>query len=102
MPRLADLASLIRSKNAGPYLLTFDVMFDDPEKFERVRASHVLNPALFAEIYQVEPGDVVYTEYDQAIALKFTIPRPIVAGDVDDTDVTGGQQWSPLSDIEIP
>jgi hypothetical protein len=102
MPRLADLASLIRSKNAGPYQLTFDIMFDDPDKFERVRASRVLSPALFAEIYRVDEGKVVYTEYDQAIALKFTIPRPVVAGDVDDTDVTGGQQWSPLSDVEIP
>ena len=102
MPRLADLASLIRSKNAGPYQLTFDIMFDDPDKFERVRASRVLSPALFAEIYKVDQKQVLYTEYDQAIALKFTIPRPIVAGDVDDTDVTGGQQWSPLSDIEIP
>jgi len=29
MARLGDLARLIRSKNAGAFMLTFDVMFDD-------------------------------------------------------------------------
>ena len=27
--KLAELASLIRSKNAGPFILTFDIMFLD-------------------------------------------------------------------------
>ncbi len=29
MATLGELARLIRSKNAWPYMLTFDVMFDD-------------------------------------------------------------------------
>ncbi|MGQ0751527.1 MAG: DUF4387 family protein, partial [Betaproteobacteria bacterium] len=29
MTTLAELARLIRSKNAGPFELTFDIMFDD-------------------------------------------------------------------------
>ncbi len=29
MAILGDLARLIRSKNAGPFMLTFDVMFED-------------------------------------------------------------------------
>ena len=36
MTKLGELASLIRSKNAGPFELTFDVMFDNLERFERV------------------------------------------------------------------
>lgn len=102
MTRLAELASVIRSKNAGPYQLTFDIMFDATDKFERVRRSGVLTPMLFAELYSVEPDRVVSTEYEQAVMLKFTIPRRVVAGDLRDTDVTGGQQAFPLYDLDIP
>jgi hypothetical protein len=35
--QLRDLAQVIRSKNAGPYEITFDVMFKDPELFCEVR-----------------------------------------------------------------
>ena len=30
------------------------------------------------------------------------IPRPVIPGDIDDTDVFGGQQYGPLVDLEIP
>jgi hypothetical protein len=41
-------------------------------------------------------------EYDAANAIKVTIPRPVISGDVDDTDVFGGQQYGPLVDLEVP
>ncbi len=31
--KLRDVASVIRSKNSGPYELTFDVIFRDPETY---------------------------------------------------------------------
>ena len=39
MTTLAELARLIRSKNAGPFELTFDIMFDDAATYERVKRS---------------------------------------------------------------
>ena len=33
---LSDLATVIRSKNAGPFELTFDVLFSDPSDYQRV------------------------------------------------------------------
>jgi hypothetical protein len=33
---LGELAKLIRSKNAGPFVLTIDVMFEDEETYRRV------------------------------------------------------------------
>ena len=41
MSKLASLARLIRSKNAGPFVLTFDIMFDDVQTYSRVRDSGV-------------------------------------------------------------
>ena len=39
MATLFDLCSLIRSKNAGPFVLTFDVMFSSAENYERAKRS---------------------------------------------------------------
>lgn len=35
--RLKDIAEVIRSKNAGPYELTFDIIFSSREFYRRVR-----------------------------------------------------------------
>ena len=35
MAKLGEVARLIRSKNAGPFELTFDIMFDDERSFSR-------------------------------------------------------------------
>jgi hypothetical protein len=40
-------------------------------------------------------------ECDNARAFKFSIPRPIVQGNLGDGDMHGGQQFIPLMDIEI-
>jgi len=42
MAKLGDLARLIRAKNAGPFMLTFDVMFDDENVYRRVINAQVL------------------------------------------------------------
>ena len=102
MARIRDIAKVCKSKNAGPFELTIDVVFDDPDLFERVRRTRVLGPALFARLYGVKPEDVLFTEYPAGFAFKATIPRKIAAGDVGDTDVYGAQQHAPLLDVDIP
>ena len=102
MSTLGTLARLIRSKNAGPFELTLDVVFDERSMYERVRATGVLGPALFARLYHVREEDVLFSEYPAGNAFKATIPRLIASGDVGDTDVYGAQQHAPLLDVEIP
>ena len=49
------------------------------------------------------PADkVLFFEHDRALALKASIPRPAISGDLEDSDVFGGQQHAPLVDLEIP
>lgn len=102
MPRLAEIAQICRSKNAGPFELTLDIVFEDAGLFTRVKNTGVLKPELFARLYGVEPEDVLFTVYDAGHAFKATVPRLVSAGDVTDTDVYGCQQHAPLLDIEIP
>lgn len=101
MAKLVDLARLIRSKNAGPFELTFDIMFDDEGNFERVRKSGVLTAKLISDLYGVPVEKVKFFEVRPALAFKATIPRPAVQGDIYDGDNHGGQQYAPLIDIEF-
>jgi Domain of unknown function (DUF4387) len=102
MPRLRDIAQICKSKNAGPFELTIDVVFDDPAMFDKVKRTQVLGAALFARLYGVRAEDVLFTIYDAALAFKATLPRLVPAGDIGDTDVYGAQQHAPLLEVEIP
>ena len=101
MTKLAELASLIRSKNAGPFQLTFDIMFDDRERYERVKASGRISATTIAKAYGVREADVMFFFVDNALAIKASIPRPVFQGDLGDPDGHGGQQYAPLMGIEI-
>jgi hypothetical protein len=102
MARLGELAKLVRAKNAGPWTLTFDILFGDAETYQRVKRSGTINPHLFATLYGVPEHEVLFFEHDTALALKASIPRPVPSGDPADTDVFGGQQHGPLVNLEIP
>ena len=102
MAKLGELARLIRSKNAGPFELTFDIMFDDEKSFKRVRDSKALSPQVISDLYRIPIEDVKFFVVPAALAFKASIPRPRFQGDVLDSDSHGGQQYAPLMDIEIP
>ncbi|MBI1966103.1 MAG: DUF4387 domain-containing protein [Betaproteobacteria bacterium] len=102
MARLWQVAKLIRSKNAGPFELTFDVIFKDRASYEKARDANIINAQWFAQTYRMKPEAVSIIHYDAANAIKITIPRPVVSGDINDTDVFGGQQYGPLVDLDVP
>jgi len=102
MTVLAELARLIRSKNAGPFELTFDIMFDDVHTYERVKNSGAVTREVIARRYGLKPEEVKFFLCDHALAIKASIPRPYFQGDPRDSDGHGGQQYAPLMDIDIP
>jgi hypothetical protein len=99
--RLQDLARVIRSKNAGPRLLTLDVICAGAADFERLRSSHVLSAESVARLYGVSPAEVRVIEYAASHAVKVTLPRPLMAGSVGDRDVYGAQQHARLFDLPV-
>jgi hypothetical protein len=102
MALIRDLAQVCKSKNAGPFMVTIDVLFEDPAVYHQVKATGIMCAALFARLYCVAEEDVLFTPYDSACAFKATLPRLVPAGDFGDTDVYGAQQHAPLLDVEIP
>lgn len=101
--KLIDLAKTIRSKNAGPDRVTFDIIFTEKEKYELVKNSKVLNKEFVADLFDIDINRVTdFVEYDPAYAIKFTIQNALPAGSPGHSDVFGCQQYPPLLDVEIP
>jgi hypothetical protein len=98
---LHEVARLVRSKNAGPFWLTFDIMFDDPDLYRQVRDSGVLSEQRVRELYPKQSERLQYFECDAASAIKFSFPREHASGSPFDSDVFGGQQYAALLDLEV-
>ncbi|THH35876.1 DUF4387 domain-containing protein [Aliishimia ponticola] len=102
MRQLSDIASVIRSKNAGPYALTFDILFKTQADFERAVGRALINPDLIARLYGLSPQDVLsIIAFPPAHAIKATIRRPLPSGAVGDTDIYGAQQHAPLLSLPL-
>jgi hypothetical protein len=101
MPELWQFTKLIRSKNAGPFELTFDIMFKDRDSFEQVLGSGALSVETMAQLYRTDPHHVRFFRIDKLLAVKITIPRRVFSGDVRDTDIYGGQFHGPLVRLQV-
>lgn len=99
---LKDVASVIRSKNAGPYELTLDVILKDREMFDKIKAAGVINENVIARLYKIPVADVLGIVYfPNALAIKATIVRPLASGNMGERDVYGAQQHAPLVNYEF-
>lgn len=100
---IAALAQVIRSKNAGPFQFTVDVLFRDRDAYERVVRSEVVTRESVAELYGL-PAERVRGVYfwPSALALKVTLDREVSAGAPGDPDCYGAQQHAPLLAIRVP
>jgi Domain of unknown function (DUF4387) len=96
-----DVASVLRSKNAGPFFFTIDVFLPDKELWEKTRK--VLTPERVAEAYRVPTSEIqgVYP-LEAALAVKVTIRKQVLADDPGNTDVIASQQHLPLAWIPLP
>jgi len=100
---IRELASVIRTKNAGPFIMTADIIFDDPQKYEKVKKSGIVTKEQIARLYRVPLDDILSIHhFDEGRCIKINIRRPVSSGDIGDTDVMAMQQHAPLLLIEIP
>lgn len=100
---LYQVADIVRSKNAGPYRITFDVLFRDPARYAAIRDSGAISPESVAAAYGL-PVEAVssFFRIDMANAFKITIVRPRPQGQVGDGDMYGCQQHVPLMNLAVP
>ena len=99
--KLVDIAKVIRSKNAGPTVLTLDLLFNDEAGFKLACASKALTPDAIAKLYSQPRAKVEVLPYPPALAIKIVMPRRIVSGDPGDSDVYGAQQHGPMLGVDL-
>lgn len=102
MAKLKDLATMLRSKNSGPFLITLDILFDTPQKYLRAKNSKALTKENILKLYKLKEEDLkCIVFFDSALGIKITYNRQTASGTVYDRDVYGAQQHAPLLDLEI-
>ena len=100
---LVDLTKAIRSKNAGPDKITFDVILKDRVAYDLVKKSGVLSRQAVRQLYGIPDSRLSdHVEFDPAMAIKFTIYRDRPSGSLGDADIFGSQQYGPLLGIMVP
>lgn len=61
--KLTDIASVIRSKNAGPYELTLDVILKDDNSFQLLKKANAINAGLISRLYNTTEEKVISIVY---------------------------------------
>jgi hypothetical protein len=90
--------SVLRSKNAGPFVLTFDIVLRTQQAFERVQS--ILTSDAVARAYSTDPKNVISTGALPAQrAIKISIRRRHPAGHPGDPDCYGMNQEEPLANL---
>ena len=102
MARLEDIARVIRSKNAGPFCVTLDVLFGDEATYRRVERAGAITRERMAALYRRPAETIEVYHHPAALAMKVSFERWTPAGSVQDTDLYGAQQHVLLYDIDIP
>ena len=99
MKKLIEYTKILRSKNAGPLFITFDLIFNDRESMNYVL--NALTKAQVAEAYDVAVEKIDIIAYEVVNSIKITFPRKNISGSLADNDIYGCQQHMPLAGIEL-
>ncbi len=99
MKKLIDYTKILRSKNAGPLFITFDLIFNSREDMEYVEKR--LKKSEIARAYDVSEEKIDIISYGVVNSIKITFPRKNISGSLSDIDIYGCQMHVPLAEIEI-
>lgn len=99
---LGEVATIVRSKNAGPFWMTIDAFFANDADYRGACASALTDRRFLAATYAIDPDSIEIYRVDSLLALKISFPRPVPQGSPGDTDQHAGQQYVPLLGIPIP
>ncbi len=101
MTKVKDVCRHVRSKQAGPFWVTFDIFFDGPENFAKYSESPVLGAELFARFYGTDPAQVKQFPVKSLNMLKVSYPRAHPQGGMIERDLHSGQQFARLLEVNL-
>ncbi len=98
---LRDYALYVRSKNAGPFNLTFEIFLKNKADYNSLVAMNFITPELISRLYGSPENQVQIFLCENIHTIKISIPRPVIQGSLQDKDIHSGQQAVLLADVEI-
>ena len=99
MKKLIDYTKILRSKNAGPLFITFDLIFHTQQEMQYI--DQQLTKTHIAQAYGVAEDKIDIIVYEVVNSIKITFPRKNISGSLSDNDIYGCQQHVPLANIEL-
>ncbi len=97
--KLIDYTNVLRSKNAGPLFITFDLIFKTDEDMDYIEKN--LTKEDIKKAYGVDTSKIDIITYRQVKSIKISFPRKEISGSIFDNDIYGCQMHMPLANIEI-
>ena len=82
--KLYDKAFVCRSKNAGPFQVTIDLMFNDMASFQEVMNSQAFTAERIGKLYNVAPDKVAIKPFERILTIKVVLPRNSSSGSPSD------------------
>lgn len=99
MTTVAEIVKSVRSKNAGPFLLTIDIFCGNRAVFDKLRGC--LSNEKISEIFQISRDKIDRFDIETLNVIKFSIPRPQLQGSIHDRDMHGASWAVLISEIEL-
>jgi len=102
--KISELAKIIRSKNASPFITTYDLFCEDERDYKRIKESGKFTKSNLAKILKVDEKKILGLYFfDEVLGIKITIIKQgdIASGDLLCGDIFGMQQYVPLKDMQI-
>lgn len=101
MPKVREVCSHVRSKNAGPFWITVDLFFDSAEAFAVWKDRPGLSTDALASVFATRASICRRIEAPELAVIKFSYPRPVAQGGVTERDMHSGQQYVRVLDQEV-
>ncbi|MCY4259609.1 MAG: DUF4387 family protein [Rhodobacteraceae bacterium] len=96
---IGDIAT-VRSKNAGPFVLTIDVFCHKAATYTLLR--HFLTTGTVATTLGCDGNAVTKFTLPDLHVIKFSLPRPIIQGCPADRDMHGAQFSNLIAELALP
>ncbi|MBI4336494.1 MAG: DUF4387 family protein [Chloroflexi bacterium] len=105
MVKLAELSDMVRSRRVGQRAFEADIIFKEESAYQRVVDADIFTREFVASLYRTSVSNVLAVEaFDAGKTIHIVLMRPggRASGDPGETDVSGGLQYLPLAEVEVP
>ena len=99
MHSLGSIVEAVRSKNAGPFIITIDIFCKREEVYKKVETSLTRN--FLSKYLNVGEGSIKIYLVDNLKVVKVSVDRFFIQGSRFDRDIHGAQLANLISELKI-